>query len=310
MIRGIRKGFTLVELLVVMAIIGLLVAIAVPGLNLAKFKAKEGVLKAKLNTISTALESFNGDQGFYPASSTSRTSPYGVWDANDDGMVNVNDSGDQDASIVDTGAHLLTRALIGADGLGYQKNGFYRVGNNGQPVDINNNSTVRTNYLDTEGFQIEPLSNTVNPNIEGMDMAEINRQLGLELDTTYKGYGDAAWLNPNSVIRDDLTRYSMPILYYKANKRNYLIAGDNNTGTGIYNYSDNQAFTDPTYMELSAREVLNNFAYYIWDNNTPVITDPASRPCKKDSFILITAGKDGLYGTADDICSFDFKTGK
>ena len=32
-----------------------------------------------------------------------------------------------------------------------------------------------------------------------------------------------------------------------------------------------------------------------------------SRPCRPDSFILISAGYDGLYGTADDICNFTWK---
>jgi hypothetical protein len=28
---------------------------------------------------------------------------------------------------------------------------------------------------------------------------------------------------------------------------------------------------------------------------------------REDSYILISAGKDGLYGTADDICNFEWK---
>jgi hypothetical protein len=30
-------------------------------------------------------------------------------------------------------------------------------------------------------------------------------------------------------------------------------------------------------------------------------------PSCGDSFILISAGQDGLYGTADDICNFEWK---
>ena len=32
-----------------------------------------------------------------------------------------------------------------------------------------------------------------------------------------------------------------------------------------------------------------------------------SEPYMRDSFILISAGRDGLYGTADDICNFEWK---
>ena len=32
-----------------------------------------------------------------------------------------------------------------------------------------------------------------------------------------------------------------------------------------------------------------------------------SAPYRRDSFILVSAGQDGLYGTADDICNFEWK---
>ncbi len=31
-----------------------------------------------------------------------------------------------------------------------------------------------------------------------------------------------------------------------------------------------------------------------------------SRPYRPDSFILLSAGYDGLYGTADDVCNFEW----
>lgn len=31
-----------------------------------------------------------------------------------------------------------------------------------------------------------------------------------------------------------------------------------------------------------------------------------SRPYRAETYILISAGEDGLYGTMDDICNFDF----
>jgi len=34
---------------------------------------------------------------------------------------------------------------------------------------------------------------------------------------------------------------------------------------------------------------------------------PPSRPHRADTFILISAGQDGQYGTADDICNFEWK---
>lgn len=61
-----RKGFTLVELLVVMAILGILVAIAVPQLQKAPIRAKEATLREDLFTFRTCLDQFYADKGHYP----------------------------------------------------------------------------------------------------------------------------------------------------------------------------------------------------------------------------------------------------
>jgi general secretion pathway protein G len=60
------KGFTLVELLVVMAILGILVAIAVPQLQQAPIRAKEAALREDLFTFRTCLDQFYADKGHYP----------------------------------------------------------------------------------------------------------------------------------------------------------------------------------------------------------------------------------------------------
>ena len=60
------KGFTLVELLVVMAILGILVAVAVPQLQKAPIRAKEATLREDLFTFRTCLDQFYADKGHYP----------------------------------------------------------------------------------------------------------------------------------------------------------------------------------------------------------------------------------------------------
>jgi len=62
------KGFTLVELLVVMAIIGILTAIAVPQLLKTPIRAKEAALREDLFTFRSCLDQYFADKGHYPES--------------------------------------------------------------------------------------------------------------------------------------------------------------------------------------------------------------------------------------------------
>ena len=65
-----RKGFTLVEIMIVVAIIALLAAIAIPNLLRARHNANEAAAQATLKTMSTGLESYlsvHADTG-YPTS--------------------------------------------------------------------------------------------------------------------------------------------------------------------------------------------------------------------------------------------------
>jgi type IV pilus assembly protein PilA len=56
-------GFTLVELLVVMLILGLLAAIAIPSFFNQRDKAKDADAKAGVRTAQTAIESYATDNG-------------------------------------------------------------------------------------------------------------------------------------------------------------------------------------------------------------------------------------------------------
>jgi general secretion pathway protein G len=63
---GRRRGFTLLELLVVMAIIATLLTIAVPRYFRSLQRSREAVLKQDLTTLRESIDKFYGDTGKYP----------------------------------------------------------------------------------------------------------------------------------------------------------------------------------------------------------------------------------------------------
>ncbi len=62
-----REGFTLIELITVVAIIIILATIAIPNYLKVTDRARKARLAADLKTIATALDSFKTDWGRYPA---------------------------------------------------------------------------------------------------------------------------------------------------------------------------------------------------------------------------------------------------
>src|SRR6476619_2149099 len=64
--RSRQSGFTLLELLVVMTIIGILAAIVVPALRDSPQRAREATLKEDLFTMRSVIDQYHGDKGYYP----------------------------------------------------------------------------------------------------------------------------------------------------------------------------------------------------------------------------------------------------
>ena len=67
-IRTGRSGFTMIELLIVMAVITILVSMAVPFYQKSIIRSKESVLKNNLFTMRTVIDEYTMDKGKAPQS--------------------------------------------------------------------------------------------------------------------------------------------------------------------------------------------------------------------------------------------------
>ena len=66
--NGAEAGFTLLELIIVIAIIGILATVAMPALKDMPRRAQEAALKQNLHTLRSLIDQYYGDKGHYPPS--------------------------------------------------------------------------------------------------------------------------------------------------------------------------------------------------------------------------------------------------
>jgi general secretion pathway protein G len=67
-LRKTESGFTLVELIIVMMIVGVLTMVAIPRFSAAMKKAREAVLKEDLHVMRAAIDSYTMDKQKAPQS--------------------------------------------------------------------------------------------------------------------------------------------------------------------------------------------------------------------------------------------------
>ncbi len=73
--RAAQRGFTLIELMIVVAIIAILAGILIPNFVNARAQAQTAACESNLRSIATALELYYTDNQIYPVASGSAVQP-------------------------------------------------------------------------------------------------------------------------------------------------------------------------------------------------------------------------------------------
>jgi type II secretory pathway pseudopilin PulG len=277
-----KKAFTIVELLTVMSIIVILIGLLVPAMNKAKEFSYEVKQKTQLKSIGTALEFFNSQMDGYPDSTAldPTSKPY-------------------------CGAMKLAEAMMGQDLRGFHPDSIFRVDGTdglGKILYPDANNVTQQAYDASLNIRKGPYLPLENAN------AFLLRDL----------YANTGILPANRFVLCDVfknvtnratgKKIGMPILYYKAdNAKNHHNINDPDDSDNIYNYKDNSALVGlgMPFASNKAHSLNDGRRFYLNTKNDKVTT--ASIPYQESTYILISAGNDGEYGTPDDICNFEWK---
>ena len=304
----------MVEILVVVGIISLLVGLLLPAISKVKSMAREAKQKVQFTAIGLGLATFKNDYGDYPPSDN-------------------NSWLDDDAATTNTsGAQKLCEALLGYDLLGFHPDSGWRVdGTNRRPYDDGTTTHASGSYYLYERNSPLDMDKRKGRYID-LDTANVARlgigtgRDGVVHDGLYdlSAFGDyTAGLDTfvigdvfgkgKEIILDGVKRKTgVPVLYYRANTAGKL-------ADEIYDFTDNDGLVyikEQTDLARKGSPADGN----LWNPLAGVnsifcdrIRDPRAStadfvvPQKPDSYILISAGADGFYGTRDDIYNFPTK---
>ena len=325
-----RRAFTLVELLVVISIIAILLGVLLPAMSHVRGKAKKLQASSNLQALEQGLEMFRGESdlgGTYPPSSGDQ----GQNPAERRRIANpLSDSAMDDPDTEITGAHLLVHALVGADLLGTP--GFLDLDRDGYWAD-DTHAGPNGAYEVTEDEGVEQRTRYGGSGYVSDKMKEESVRSLKELDDTGKiaVWSDSVSSTPTRAQLLFVDPWDRPILYYKANPvARRMIA--NSEKPGIYWQDDNAIITgsqnglndyegidfgsgktegfyhriakadapEPKDDVTTIEDYRNSFARFIYDPSVKA----RNTPVRKDSYLLISAGADGVYGSDDDVLNW------
>jgi len=286
-----KAGFTIVELLTVMSIIIILMGLLAPAMNRVRRYAWRVRQKNQFHSINIALELFRAEFEVYP------------------------DSGELDpAGVPYCGAMKLAEAMFGQDLLGFHPDSRFR-------ADGTIDGTAAT-QLYPDPAPPPPLPPAYVENLKTRKEPYLPLEQANVYKLEYLFANAATAFNEERFVLCDVynrvvntqtgKRVGMPLLYYRANTSNTrhdpadLPVPGNDKGQ-IYNYLDNnqlvglgKPWDPPPGTPHTLMTNPKKFYESTWNESITSI----ERPYRMDSFILLSAGFDGEYGTPDDLFNF------
>jgi type II secretory pathway pseudopilin PulG len=297
-----------IEILVVVGIIALLVGMLLPAVHTVQKMAKETKQRAQFTAIEFGLAAFKNDYGDYPPSDwLSSTSPPAV-------------PGNY------CGAQKLAEALLGWDLLGFhpdsawRADGLDRMGGpttyappNPGPASLDKR---RDRYVELGAVNAFLLGESAPGARDGLFM-DTNAGMGRgSLEPRTYVLCDVFGVRERQVMlsNGEIVAPGTPILYYKANPASQVFdaaapeqsiynARDNAPLVGLGRLADAAKMGTKRLHPLAAEVDAPGFQhFYAYIRDPKVLARPW--PYRPDSYFLISAGADGLYGTDDDIRNF------
>jgi len=303
-----KTGFTLVELLTVLAIVAMLTGLLIPSLTFLRNTAKEAQQKAQLTTIDMALNAFRNDYGDYPPSSWLPPGDY-------------------------CGAQKLAEALLGWDLVGFHPDSHWQAdGRNNAPYTVGGITYPPDGYFFYDTTSLLDMDKRRGPYLEQAttNAFKLGDLYGPALAASALSTSpdtfvicDSFGVKKVTLVSGETVKAGTPILYYRANTASKTIDPSVLPQLRIYNVRDNVSLIDQLKsVEENIADAQDHPLGMFIGGDYPVFYNarynygvgigygirdpkvPTPWPYRPDSYILISAGADGLYGTADDICNF------
>jgi len=307
-------GFTLVELLVVIGIIGVLLALLFPVIGRVRTSGYEADSRNRIQQLNSAIAKYHSDHNAYPGPLPNSLADgadgfVGIENENQVALNDVNGTAVNPAPQRITMAENLVLGLLG---------GLAIV--DGPPVGRLGEDEIR---FDPAAVGKGPIGlNLLRPARHGAYFQSTDRLISAGR------FADEAGQGGDTAIPEFVDGFpdNLPVLYLRARKSYSYVTGTPITKT------NNPVMTDETVFGVSAYH-LNQILPYT--NSTigvgkqgrtthglntveiaaalpdayPYLRDPSvggATPAArmKDSYILISAGRDRVYGTADDLTNF------